>query len=124
MKINTIKHSEEIWSINNALDVDTCNICIQAAEQNNLFPNDIILEKDGNNFLNRNKYRLFLNSSELAEIIWQNIADYVPKTHLHYAVSGLNQAFRFYKYYPHRSLKNIRILLLKLILMKKVFTLY
>lgn len=102
--MNRINHSKDIWSITNALDVESCDNCIASAEGEKLFPCSII-DNEENNFLSRSNYRLFLNSFELADLIWNNIATLVPQNHMNYTAHRLNQEFRFYKYLPTQEFK-------------------
>ncbi len=101
--MNIIKHNHEIWTINKVLNIETCNDCIEAAEEDNLFPNSI---KEVPFDIHKSfKNRVFLTSPELAKIVWDNIFDLAPQTYLDYKISGLNEGFRFYKYLTEQEFK-------------------
>lgn len=52
----------------------------------------------------RNNERLIYDSTELAIELWEKVKDFVPKeTYLGRAI-GLNERFRFYKYFPGQEL--------------------
>jgi len=93
MKVN--KHTENIWGIDKVLDIETCNDCISAAEGDNLFPVSIGDLADINI---THENRVYISSSELANIIWSKISDIVPQQYGSYPVIGINTEFRFYKY--------------------------
>lgn len=53
----------------------------------------------------RNNERLIYDSEELAVNLWERVKDFVPKeTYLGRAI-GLNERFRFYKYFPGQEFK-------------------
>ena len=53
----------------------------------------------------RNNERLIYDSNTLAEELWERVKEYVPKETPFGNAIGLNERFRFYKYYPGQAFK-------------------
>ena len=53
----------------------------------------------------RNNERLIYDSDDLAEELWKRVKEYVQKETDYGIASGLNERFRFYKYFPGQEFK-------------------
>ena len=53
----------------------------------------------------RNNERLLYDSTALAESLWERVKEFVPKETYLGLASGLNERFRFYKYFPGQEFK-------------------
>lgn len=53
----------------------------------------------------RNNERLIYDDVDLERKLWNRIKDYVPKETMYGRAMGLNERFRFYKYYPGQQFK-------------------
>ncbi len=98
-----IKHNQNIYSLDKILDIEICKDCIEAAEEDSLFPT--VNSEVPTDIIKSFKNRVFLNSLELSQIIWKNIATLVPHVHNNWIVTGINENFRFYKYLTGQKFK-------------------
>ena len=53
----------------------------------------------------RNNERLIYDSDDLAKELWDRVKEYVPKETYFGIANGLNERFRFYKYFPGQEFK-------------------
>lgn len=90
------KSNEDIISFPDALDIQICIDFIEISIEDSLFPNS--LKSISTDIKKSLKNRVFIDSVELAEIVWSKVIKFSPKTHLNYFVRGVNPRFRMYKY--------------------------
>ncbi len=98
LQMKLIKEAINVWAIENFLDLETCNDLITEMESTGYFEESLYASPIEKKFDITN--RLFFKSEEFAEIIWNNIKEYVPrKYHERYTSIGVNEQFRLYKYF-------------------------
>ena len=95
-----------IFTVDNFFSVEECKDWIQKSEAIGYEPAKVGYgQKQVLMTSVRNNERLIYDSEDLALALWERIKAYVPKeTYLGVAI-GLNERFRFYKYYPGQSFK-------------------
>ena len=103
MQFNKI--SKYIFTIDNFMTAEECQQWIEFCESKGFEAAG--LTQGTRQVINksiRNNQRLFYDSLELAETLWQRTQPYLPELEDIKGV-GLNERFRFYKYFPGHQFK-------------------
>lgn len=104
MKFTDFKNG--IFTVDNFFSVQECKDWIQKSENLGYEEAKINFGKKQVLMKNiRNNERLMYDSEELATELWTRIQDFVPKETVYGIASGLNERFRFYKYFPGQEFK-------------------
>ena len=95
-----------IYTIDNFFSEQECKDWIQKSEEIGYEEAKISLGEEQVLMKSvRNNERLIYDSNDLAEELWERVKEYVPKETDFGTASGLNERFRFYKYYPGQAFK-------------------
>jgi prolyl 4-hydroxylase len=107
-----ISHASNIFSINNFWDREMCESIILHAESTDTFPREetILIQKTlDDNIDSRNNFKLFLESQEIADIIYRHLKSSLGcisiKSQQH---CGVHSNLRVYKYIPGQEFKKHR----------------
>lgn len=97
--METIYHTNKIWTINNFLSKEECNDLISLSESIGFMEAEVSLESGAKMMKGiRNNYRIIHTDTELAFKLWNKLKENCPaEIDDSYAI-GLNEKFRFYKY--------------------------
>lgn len=103
-KLKCISKEYQIWEVNKFWTKDICDFVVKKFEtqyNTNRFHNEEKIDYDDaliKNIAERNSKRLNLESTELSDLIWNNLDFSVLKLDGHSAI-GINKSFRLYKYF-------------------------
>lgn len=94
-----IEHSSDVFVIRNLWSPIKCQDFIEKSEKEG-FKEALVSTANGIKRMDefRNNDRLFWEDEGLAELIWNEIEEYVPVDLGEYQAIGLNELFRFYRY--------------------------
>ncbi|MCP4522496.1 MAG: oxidoreductase, 2OG-Fe(II) oxygenase [Cytophagales bacterium] len=101
-----IQHSDKIWSIENFLTKEECNLLILFSEQKGYEEATVSLTSGAKMMKNiRNNYRFIYTDHDLAKEYWSRLQKFCPEYIEDNEAVGLNEQFRFYKYEPSQRFK-------------------
>lgn len=101
-----IQHTNIIWTIENFLSKNECEMLIQFSEKKGYSEADVSLESGAKMIKGiRNNYRLVHEDTELAQLLWQKLYSFCPQNIENMVCVGLNERFRFYKYELNQRFK-------------------
>jgi len=104
MNFKTI--SNGVFTVDNFMSPEESQKWIQFSEEAGYEDAKINLGKQQVlNKLIRNNERFIYDSVELAEELWERVKDFVPPETVYGRAIGLNEKFRFYKYFPGQQFK-------------------
>ncbi len=98
--------SNGVFTVNEFLSTEECKQWIQFSEETGYEMAKITIGKE--QVLNqsvRNNERLIYESVELATELWERVKEFVPSETVYGRKYGLNERFRFYKYFPGQQFR-------------------
>lgn len=98
--------SNGVFTVDNFMTEEESKRWIQFSEDEGY--EDAKVNMGGHQVLNqsvRNNERFIYDSVELAEELWERIKEFVPPETAYGKALGLNEKFRFYKYFPGQQFK-------------------
>ena len=98
--------SNGVFTVSQFMSQAECQKWIQFSEETGYEAAKITLGKQ--QVLNqsvRNNERLIYDSTDLAEELWGRVKDFVPPETVYGRAIGLNERFRFYKYFPGQQFR-------------------
>ncbi len=107
-----ITHEEKIFSLDGFWDKEVCDTIIAQTIETNFFPSTEMLatqETLDQNLDSRNNFVVFLDSQELADLIYHQLKPVLDLTNDEsYAHKGIHNNLRVYKYLPGQEFKRHR----------------
>ncbi len=104
--MNSMQHTELIWTIENFLTPKECEELIRMSETIGYQEAEVSLPGGAKMMKGlRNNYRLIYENAHLADRYWQRLKAFCPEVIEESLAVGLNEQFRFYKYESDQRFK-------------------